>query len=247
MGVNDLDRLLVIKKNKKPKKKVYKNIFTAGISSMVARTIVAPIERVEIFRQLKVEGYYNLSLISSLIKIYKNQGIFGLFKGNLSQMIRIFPFAAIEFTSMEFYKKIFYVEENRLTLFLCGFLTAFNAIIATYPLDLARTRIASNITDKNIRQSSIYKVLKELYKNNGITSWYKGFRVCFIGSLPYVTIKQTTYEILKKMTNDKKFIVNFLNGCISAGIGTTFTYPAYVLKRVLQANSKNIIYKTIKL
>lgn len=45
-------------------------------------------------------------VFSGLRSIVKTEGRAGLFKGNGAQMIRVFPYAAIQFASFEFYKKV---------------------------------------------------------------------------------------------------------------------------------------------
>ena len=45
-------------------------------------------------------------MISSLRGVTEKEGFLGLYKGNFAQMIRIFPYAAIQFMSFEQYKKV---------------------------------------------------------------------------------------------------------------------------------------------
>lgn len=231
------------------KSQLYKNILTAGISSCVSRTIIAPLERVEIFRQLEIPEYKTQSVSKTILKIFNNQGFTGLFKGNTAALSRIFPFASIEFYSMEMYKNIFLRGSNNkdhLTskkyILLCGILTAFNAITLTYPLDVVRTRIASNVTDKCIRETRFLRSLIDLYKVHGIKGLYKGYYITFIGSIPFIAIKQSVYEILKISYKNDKYtsLLNFLYGSTAGMVGTTLLYPTYMTKRVLQANSKII-------
>ena len=62
------------------KRGVYKNLLTGAISSGIARTILNPLERIEILRQTQNYDYKNLSFIQSVVKMFKTQGIFGFFK-----------------------------------------------------------------------------------------------------------------------------------------------------------------------
>ena len=237
-----------------PKKKsqLYKNILTAGFSSVIARTVICPLERVEILRQIDSGEFKGKSLLKSLTSIYKNQGFLGLFKGNVPSLIRIFPFSAIEFYSMEFFKNIFFRtisekdkdpmqinKEKFKALMICGTLTGLCAITFTYPFDVVRTRMAANITD-TVKRTSFVTSFTDLYKLGGASAYYKGYYITFIGSVPYVAIKQSTYEGLKQLYKPKKYhnVVNFCYGSFAGLLGTTLLYPTYMLKRVLQANSK---------
>ena len=45
-------------------------------------------------------------ILSTVQAVIKGEGLIGLYKGNGAQMVRIFPYAATQFTSYEFYKKV---------------------------------------------------------------------------------------------------------------------------------------------
>lgn len=50
--------------------------------------------------------YTILGVFSGLAEIIKRESFFALYKGNGAQMVRVFPYAAIQFTSFEFYKTV---------------------------------------------------------------------------------------------------------------------------------------------
>ena len=84
----------------------------------------------EILRQVENVDFKGMSLKDSFIKIYKTQGILGFFKGNTASVLRIFPFAAIEFYSLEKFKNYFIRgKENRQSLFFFNFEIFFNKIL----------------------------------------------------------------------------------------------------------------------
>jgi hypothetical protein len=47
-----------------------------------------------------------LGIISTLAKVVNREGLRGLYRGNKAQMVRIFPYAATQFSSYEYYKKV---------------------------------------------------------------------------------------------------------------------------------------------
>lgn len=47
-----------------------------------------------------------LGVFSGLAEIVKRESFLALYKGNGAQMVRVFPYAAIQFTSFEFYKTV---------------------------------------------------------------------------------------------------------------------------------------------
>jgi hypothetical protein len=120
-----------------------------------------------------------------MIKFYDTQGVPGFFKGNSAALIRAFPFSAIEFYSFEFFKNLL-IRGNKdrqnslFYTFLCGSLTGLNAITMTFPLDVARTRLAINTINSPVKDTGVFKTLFNLYKKNGIRGLYKGYSITFI-------------------------------------------------------------------
>lgn len=164
------------------KKGVYKNLISGGIAASFGRTITNPIERIEILRQVENIDYKGMNLKNTFKKVYNTQGIFGFFKGNTASIIRIFPFSAIEFYSLETFKNFFIREkENRRTSFffnfLCGGLAGLTAATFTFPLDVARTRISIYTENSHVKENSITVSLINLWKVAGIKGLYKGYSV----------------------------------------------------------------------
>ena len=52
------------------------------------------------------DGWFVLGVLSSLRGVAVKEGFLGLYKGNWAQMIRIFPYAAVQFLAYEQYKKV---------------------------------------------------------------------------------------------------------------------------------------------
>lgn len=51
-----------------------------------------------------------LGVFSGLQHIVHKETFLALYKGNGAQMVRIFPYAATQFTAFEFYKKVFKID-----------------------------------------------------------------------------------------------------------------------------------------
>lgn len=87
--------------------------------------------------------------VSFLSNTYRKEGASGLWRGNSATMARIIPYAAIQFTAHEQWRKVLRVDQDESTRgrrFLAGSLAGVTSQTFTYPLDLARARMA--ITDK---------------------------------------------------------------------------------------------------
>lgn len=138
---------------------------------MVAKTTVAPLDRLKILLQGQNSVYKQVGKVhfldfcpkarderfrlrkwlsfpgiaSGITKIVSKEGFLSLFQGNGAQMVRIFPYSAIQFTSFEFYKRVvpilFRVDErtHQATKFIAGSMAGVTAVIFTFPLDLIRS------------------------------------------------------------------------------------------------------------
>lgn len=83
-----------------------------GVSAAVAKTAVAPIERVklllqvqEVSKQIPQDQRYK-GIIDCFIRIPKEQGFGSFWRGNLANVIRYFPTQALNFAFKDVYKSV---------------------------------------------------------------------------------------------------------------------------------------------
>lgn len=130
------------------KKKIpWKSLLTGSISGAISRTLTNPLERLKMLKQVKVPEYESLTVWRSLKYMWRNEGFYGLLKGNGVNVIRIAPFSAFEFFFYDLYKSHLFggstaSVSNKL---VCGGLTGMTASFLTYPLDLIRTVMSVSV------------------------------------------------------------------------------------------------------
>lgn len=83
-----------------------------GVSAAVAKTAVAPIERVklllqvqEVSKQIPQDQRYK-GIVDCFVRIPKEQGFGSFWRGNLANVIRYFPTQALNFAFKDVYKKV---------------------------------------------------------------------------------------------------------------------------------------------
>lgn len=83
-----------------------------GVSAAVAKTAVAPIERVklllqvqEVSKQIAADQRYK-GIIDAFVRIPKEQGFSSFWRGNLANVIRYFPTQALNFAFKDVYKSV---------------------------------------------------------------------------------------------------------------------------------------------
>lgn len=115
---------------------------------MVSKTTVAPLDRVKILLQAHNRHHVSHGVLKGLKHIIKNESIWALYKGNGAQMVRIFPYAATQFTAFEMYKKYLsgiFKKNSHIDKFLAGAGAGLTAVTLTYPLDTIRARLAFQV------------------------------------------------------------------------------------------------------
>lgn len=100
------ERLLFYKPNESRLRFKFTSQIFAGVAGMCSKTAVAPLDRIKILLQAHQTHYKHLGVFSGLMNIVKKESFIALYKGNGAQMVRIFPYAATQFTAFEIYKKV---------------------------------------------------------------------------------------------------------------------------------------------
>ncbi|XP_014278255.1 ADP,ATP carrier protein 1 [Halyomorpha halys] len=234
-----------------------KDFLAGGISAAIAKTAVAPIERVKLLlqvqhisKQLSAEKRYK-GIIDAFIRIPREQGFLSFWRGNLANVIRYFPTQALNFAFKDIYKKIFLEgidKHERFWRYFAGNLASGGAAGATslcfvYPLDYARTRLAVDVgKGPNER---IYKGLLDCifktFKSDGLVGLYRGFIVSVEGIIIYRACYFGFYDTIKAHMPDQMkntpFIISFL---IAEAVTTTsgiISYPFDTVRRRMMMQS----------
>ncbi|VDL71884.1 unnamed protein product [Nippostrongylus brasiliensis] len=159
--------------------------FAAGASAaVVAKTLIAPVERVKLILQLQnaqtslpVEKRYN-GLIDCFIRVPKEQGFLSFWRGNWVNILRSCSQESLGFAFKDFFK-IWTLNgvdgiEHRYRFLIGNIMAGGGAGIATYmiiyPLDFVRTRLAIDLgkSRKNREFVGMFDCVRKIVKHDGI-------------------------------------------------------------------------------
>ncbi|NXH37794.1 S2542 protein, partial [Dicaeum eximium] len=228
------------------KKKVLNSLMSGALAGAVAKTAVAPLDRTKIMFQgekltagLSPQEAYRL-----IYHTYLNEGFWSLWRGNSATMVRVIPYAAIQFCAHEEYKQIlgnYYGFQGKALTpfprFIAGSLAGTTAAMVTYPLDMVRARMA--VTPKEM-YSSIVHVFIRISREEGLKTLYRGFTPTILGVIPYAGLSFFTYETLKKVHAEHSGKAQpspperLLFGACAGLIGQSASYPLDVVRRRMQ-------------
>ncbi|KAJ3653835.1 hypothetical protein Zmor_013067 [Zophobas morio] len=232
---------------------VLTSLCAGAIAGALAKTTIAPLDRTKINFQISNKPYSTRKALKFLVQTYREQGFLALWRGNSATMVRIVPHAAIQFTAHEQWKKILKVDNNKSPrrLFLAGSLAGATSQTLTYPLDVARARMA--VTHKN-EYATLRQVFYKILHEEGIAAFYKGYVPTIAGVVPYAGVSFFTYDTLKLVYRDyTKLDRNAtLNPLISLGFGAVAgmlgqcsSYPLDIVRRRMQTDTQGQ-YKSIR-
>jgi hypothetical protein len=220
---------------------------SGGIAGITAKTAVAPLERVKIMYQVNHSQYReHETVFRKLIAVMREEGAKGLFRGNGATVLRIFPYAAIQFMTYEQVLKLFklpprgaHKDANLKTTLISlagGSAAGAVSVVFTYPLDLMRARMAV----EHVNQGGLYSAFVRYLKKDGWRGLFRGMGPSLWGILPYAGINFSTYETLRALTatyygdNSVPVPVKLICGGLAGAVGQTVAYPLDVVRRRMQ-------------
>ena len=234
----------------KPKKNIAEVLLAGGTAGMVARTVIAPVERVKILYQIQRGAGQDAGWTGILPKILREEGALSLWKGNSAAVIRVVPYMSIQFLGFEEYRAAL----ARFTLpadaqnMAAGSLAGLTAVALTYPLDTVRARMAAQMAGvAAARYTGMLDCLMRLPRERGISALYKGMGTTMIGVAPYAGLKFGSYEAMKRAAvlslgvegeAELPATARVASGMLAGGIAQTFVYPFDVIRRRFQTADK---------
>lgn len=233
-----------------------KTFVSGGIAGMCAKTSTAPLDRLKILLQVHHSTYEGYGVFKGFSAIYKTEGFLGYYKGNGAMMVRIFPYAAIQFMSYEQYKRLlkpYFNQNTHSSKLLAGSLTGVTAVTFTYPLDMVRARMAYQVHERKYR--GIWHTLVTIPREEGgLIALYRGYTSSILGMIPYAGTAFYTYEVIKSFLVKNTFLkpyttkesldrsgtivlnipANLFTGGMAGALSQCISYPMDVCRRHMQ-------------
>lgn len=183
------------------KKNFLQDFAIGGASAAISKTVVAPIERVKLLLQTqdshldmvsgKVARYTGIT--NCFYRVSVEQGITSLWRGNLANCIRYFPTQAFNFAFKDTFKSLFptYNQSSEFWKFFAvnlasGGLAGASSLCIVYPLDFARTRLATDLGKTSQREfKGLTHCVTKIARTSGPLTLYRGFFVSVQGIIVY--------------------------------------------------------------
>jgi len=230
-----------------------------GVSGAIAKTCTAPIERVKILIQTQDANPRIMSgeiprysgILNCFSRVAAEQGIAAFWRGNFTNVLRYFPTQAFNFAFKDTIKNLF-PKANPKTEFAkffminmaSGGLAGAGSLCIVYPLDYARTRLASDVGKEKIFNGLLDCLKKTATGNQGVLGLYNGFGISVAGIIPYRGVYFGLYDTAREMNPYKKDtgIMGVTSKfAIAQSVAITAGYASYpfdTIRRRLQMQSE---------
>jgi solute carrier family 25 (mitochondrial adenine nucleotide translocator), member 4/5/6/31 len=235
------------------------NFMAGGVSGAVAKTATAPIERVKLLIQTQDANPKIISgevarytgIVDCFTRVTKEQGFKAFWRGNMTNIIRYFPTQAFNFAFKDTIKAMFPRVDKRTEFgkffminMASGGLAGAGSLMIVYPLDYARTRLASDVGAGKQQFSGLLDCLSKTVKSSGIGGLYNGVGVSVVGIIPYRGVYFGLFDTLSGYNpyqKDERNAIRALSkfGCaqFSAICAGYASYPFDTVRRRMQMQS----------
>jgi solute carrier family 25 (adenine nucleotide translocator) protein 4/5/6/31 len=252
-------------KKQKPSKvqQLVNDIFIGGAIGALAKTVMAPVERVKLLLQTmdsnpdvisgKVQPYSGVG--DCFKRVHAEQGIASFWRGNLVNCLRYAPQQGSALAFNDFINDNLFPKYDSKV----DFWKSFGAKLASgglaggianticYPFDFARTRLASDVKKGKGQFNGIMDCILTTVKSQGITGLYTGWSVTVAGAFVYRAGQLGCFKQIQDMNpykNDKGTL-----GAVSAFVSVTlartvvmpFNYPFDTVRRRMMLQSEKPI------
>lgn len=125
------------------------------------------------------------------------------------------------------------------------------AKVFVHPIDTIKAKLQVKKMETHTRGSLIADIARKTIQTEGIGGLYRGFAICFFGSIPGAALYYGSYEFFKKNTLQNSFFQQHPNlsylagGMFAEAVACILFVPVDVIKerRQVQANMGTFNYK----
>mmetsp|Transcript_3829 Transcript_3829/g.11070 ORF Transcript_3829/g.11070 Transcript_3829/m.11070 type:complete len:253 (-) Transcript_3829:1798-2556(-) len=179
-------------------------------------------------------------VVQGVCEVLRQEGARAFWKGNVANVVRSVPNKGILLSSYDTYKALL---ERRLGLEnaagVAGAAAGATSVVATYPLDLTRTRIAGVLGAE--AGAGIAGTLALVLRTEGVRGLYRGVTPTLLGSFPYEAIKFSTFDFAQRQRPESwgadarwHALWSLGAGALGATAAHFCMYPNETLRRRLQ-------------
>eukprot|EP01066_Platyproteum_vivax_P009493 Platyproteum_vivax@DN4182_c0_g1_i1.p1 len=184
-------------------------LVSVGGATTLSKVILHPLDRLKIIFQTRIcrpttiSGVGVTTYLHTISSILKTQGVASLWRGLGPHLMCGFSANAVRLSVMN---NAIYSDYNgpltpwdytktfmkRLAILSAA---AMAGIAATYPMDVAYTRLAADLSSKKY-YNGFFHCMRLDFKHRGLASIYRGVSLSMLTSVPYILVSLLTHDFL---------------------------------------------------
>ena len=175
-------------------------IVAGGCGGAAQVVFTNPLEIVKI--RLQVAGEISNMTRVSALKVVRDLGPVGLYKGSAACFLRDIPFSAIFFPAYAHLKDYLADSAGKnssLSLLAAGCLAAIPAAVLVTPADVIKTRLQVKARHNQTSYLGVRDAAVKIYQEEGFRSFWKGSVARMCRSSPQFGVTLLAYEVLQKV------------------------------------------------
>mmetsp|Transcript_9710 Transcript_9710/g.23915 ORF Transcript_9710/g.23915 Transcript_9710/m.23915 type:complete len:310 (-) Transcript_9710:1178-2107(-) len=236
-----------------------KDFAIGGTAGGISKTLAAPIERVKLLIQTQdanprirsgeVPRYTGIG--NCFTRVYAEQGMLSFWRGNGANVMRYIPQQAFNLSFKDTIKRLFpkYSAKTDFAMFFAvnlasAGIAAAGSLSICYPLDFARTRLASDVGSGKKTFEGIGDCIRKTIANQGVMGLYNGFGASVAGVVVYRGLQMGFMDSIMGLNPWQKdrgilgLATCFAAAQVAGIVARPFNYPFDTVRRRLQMESE---------
>ncbi|BFZ55813.1 mitochondrial thiamine pyrophosphate transporter [Savitreella phatthalungensis] len=242
------------------------SILCGGISGLITRTCISPLDVVKIRLQLQASRRGSVALYSGAFDavrvIVREEGVRALWKGNVAASWLYVSYSAAQFWAYGGVSRAYdtafasHASPSWVKPFVAGAGAGAFATAATYPFDLLRTRFAAaagkSPTLPSTSPHGIIPVVGQIIRAEGVSGLYRGLTASVVQIVPYMGLVFGCYEPLRVLfggwvggLDGPSWFVGAdtaIAGIVAAVVSKTGVFPLDTARKRLQVQGPTRAY-----
>lgn len=220
-----------------------------GLSGFLTRALTQPLDCIKVRHQLQLEpikkhtGAKYTSTLQTLLLIFQEEGIRGLWKGHVPGQILSITYGFAQFFAYDQFNRHsrtlkFFDEHSDIRHIVGGGVAGASGMLIATPFDVVRTRFIAQ--DQNQGYRSVFEAISSILRKEGGRGLFRGLVPGVSAIAPNAAIQFGTYNFLleryvafMELDQPSRHVV-LLAGIFSGIIAKSCIYPLDLTKKRLQ-------------
>lgn len=187
-----------------------------GIAGAVQSIVCCPMELAKTRVQVQSSGEKTYQgSFDCLLKIYRQNGVKGCYKGMTLTLLRETPAFAIYFGTFELFCHTLRPEGENidcigpLAILMAGGLSGISSWVATYPIDVVKSRFQADETGRKRKYHSMVDCVRKTYRSGGLSAFSQGLTATILRAFPTNAATFATVTVTLRLARNREKQLEF--------------------------------------